>query len=318
MSEVSDVAQAISSSANLGEKLVNVIEKATCGLLKPRQMIRKAKAAAKVIDIMSEAYKKHPEIEFNYKSEELDISTELQDLTSRAANRLAITEVKKELNIENVIQISFDDLKNYPNIDNSEPDKDWVLKFFNSVENISNEKMQKLWANILSGEIKRPNSFSLRTLNILTNLSQEDCEFIENVAQYTFRANECIAIYRDMDILEKYGINFKKFKYLQELNIIDSSLFTDMTIHTSDKDFCVLRNDDYVLISHKQQNIDMPIYTFTTSGEQILSLFNYSLNTNYLLDVFQNMHVTYKDLTYHKIKTINNKNIQYDLRNLFS
>ena len=240
MSEFEEGSKALAATMNAGEKLIDVIDKATSGMLKPRQMIRKAKAAAKVIDIISEAHQKHPEIVFTYKSDEIDISTELASVSYRAANRLALTEVIKQVNIENVINLSYDELKN-ENINTvDEIDKDWILRFFNSIENVSDENMQILWAKILSGKIKTPRQYSFRTIDILSNLSKEDCEFIEFVSQFTISSNNDLLIYNNDELLAKNGINFDKLSYLQELNMIHSSLFTSLTINTEKEKSTIL------------------------------------------------------------------------------
>ena len=53
-------------------------------------------------------------------------------------------------------------------------DFDWFLRFFESASNVSNEDMQKLWATILAGEVTNPGSFSLRTLDTVYNMSQNE------------------------------------------------------------------------------------------------------------------------------------------------
>jgi len=53
---------------------------------------------------------------------------------------------------------------------------DWFVRFFEDAGNISDEKMQEIWAKVLAGEIKQPGSFSLRTLEVLRNLSSDEAE----------------------------------------------------------------------------------------------------------------------------------------------
>lgn len=49
-------------------------------------------------------------------------------------------------------------------------DHDWTAQFFNDVQDVSSEEMQRHWAKILAGEVERPGSTSLRSLNILKGL----------------------------------------------------------------------------------------------------------------------------------------------------
>ena len=50
------------------------------------------------------------------------------------------------------------------------PDSDWVARFFDGAQEVSNTEMQQLWARILAGEVRQPRTTSIRTLEILRNL----------------------------------------------------------------------------------------------------------------------------------------------------
>ena len=58
-------------------------------------------------------------------------------------------------------------------VPNDEPDHDWTARFFNDVQDVSSEKMQVLWGRILSGQVERPGSSSLRTLGVLRDLDKD-------------------------------------------------------------------------------------------------------------------------------------------------
>ena len=51
---------------------------------------------------------------------------------------------------------------------------DWFIRYYEASGNISDEEMQLLWAEILAGEIEKPSSYSLRTLDVLRNMSKEE------------------------------------------------------------------------------------------------------------------------------------------------
>ena len=61
-------------------------------------------------------------------------------------------------------------------VDNHEPDPDWTARFFDCVQDVSSDDMQKIWAKILAGEIETPGRTSLRTLSILRDMSQNDAK----------------------------------------------------------------------------------------------------------------------------------------------
>lgn len=56
--------------------------------------------------------------------------------------------------------------------DDPDPDLDWAARFFSGVQDVSSAEMQQLWARVLAGEVRRPGSTSIRTLEILRNLDR--------------------------------------------------------------------------------------------------------------------------------------------------
>ena len=86
---------------------------------------------------------------------------------------------KRLKNIESVVQLAAMDLgeKGVPDI---EPDHDFTARFFNDVQDISSEKLQLLWAKILSGEVENPGSTSVHSLSVLKNLNQDTAKIFSN------------------------------------------------------------------------------------------------------------------------------------------
>jgi len=63
----------------------------------------------------------------------------------------------------------------------AEPDVDWLNVFTSYAEKASTERMQKHWASVLAGEIRRPGSFSLTTLQLLSVVDSELAQIIVEV-----------------------------------------------------------------------------------------------------------------------------------------
>ena len=61
---------------------------------------------------------------------------------------------------------------------------DWTARFIRITEDVSDADMQVLWARILAGEVKKPRSFSLRTLDVLKNMSKKEAEVFLKIAPY--------------------------------------------------------------------------------------------------------------------------------------
>ena len=80
---------------------------------------------------------------------------------------------KRIRNIQTVAEAAAAELgdENVPG-DDPDPDLDWTARFFSGVQDVSSAEMQELWAWVLAGEVRRPGSTSIRTLEILRNLDR--------------------------------------------------------------------------------------------------------------------------------------------------
>jgi hypothetical protein len=66
----------------------------------------------------------------------------------------------------------------------AEIDDDWLNFFVRSAEDKSSEELQQLFGRILSGEIRRPGSFSLRTVQLMSTISKKDAEALSILLSY--------------------------------------------------------------------------------------------------------------------------------------
>ena len=90
--------------------------------------------------------------------------------------------------------------------------------------------MQLLWAKVLAGEIKEPSSYSLRTLDVLRNISKEEAEYFVKIFNDSIKTeSEKYVISADHDYLLKNGINYSDILMLEEIGLINSG----SNIHTN-------------------------------------------------------------------------------------
>ena len=92
-------------------------------------------------------------------------------MAEAAERRILYQEEKRQRNILDVLRKAADAATS-TEVPDQEPDHDWTARFFNSIQDVSSEEMQTLWAKILAGEVEKPGSTSTRTLSILRDLDQ--------------------------------------------------------------------------------------------------------------------------------------------------
>ena len=102
-----------------------------------------------------------------------------EDITQR----IEFQERKRIANVKSVLEEAADELDDKEVADH-EPDLDWTARFFDCVQDVSSEDMQRIWANILVGEVETPGRTSLRTLSILRNMSQRDAKVFSELMKF--------------------------------------------------------------------------------------------------------------------------------------
>ncbi|MBX3227090.1 MAG: DUF2806 domain-containing protein [Labilithrix sp.] len=147
---------------------------------------------------------------------------DLPALPARAEARLMYQEAKRQHNVESVIHEAAEELKDVPDAEISEErvDDDWTARFFNDVQDVSNGQMRKIWAKVLAGEVKRPRSFHIRTLETLKKLSQAEAESFSEILSYTCGpASQQALIIRD----EGDSVSFEQGLALADAGLLSPS-----------------------------------------------------------------------------------------------
>ncbi len=201
-------------------KLIEVVEKGVGGWAKPWQIKRIANAKAYEIETIARALRNNSEalnlLEYDGEKVKLlceqsgvspEAAQELIALNERAVSRLTHREMRRQANIEKAVHYAMDELLQVEQVSAEPVDEDWIARFFNIVEDVSNEQMQQLWGRILAGEIKQPKSYSLRTLEVLRNISPEEaaafqriCRYIVKIGSKHFIIDKSLCLYKPDDI----------------------------------------------------------------------------------------------------------------------
>ncbi len=200
-----------------------------------------------------------------------------EGLINRTISRISHQEIENQKNFESIINMADEDLASShedANNDGKEMDEDWFNQFSRYAMGVSNEDMKRGWAKILAGEIRRPDSFSIRTLNLMSTLSRKEAELIRKIAQYVaYSANGDSAYVLSSNLMD--GIRRSDLSLLGELKIIETS--TEMSLNVDrddDEEFNVLfkRHDVGLLFNSNQKKMMFDVYLLTTMGMELMSL----------------------------------------------
>lgn len=270
------------------EKLMDEVSGAIGKMYEPKHTKRMADAKAYEIKVISEAVRNNSDIPIVYAQTGVSIDTRnYEEIAKRASSRLAYQEIKKQQNIENVVYNAYEELKNIEKVSNEPVNPDWMTRFFNSVEDISDEKMQKIWGRILSGEIKKPNSYSYRTLEKLKNMTQKEAEHFQLLASLALQCSSGSFILSDHELMNKYDIKFSYILELAECGLINDQVLA-LNGNFSNNQKVIINNSKIIgTIKRKEndiKNFSIDIHAFTGSGCQLLRAIHPKENSNYILD----------------------------------
>ncbi len=138
--------------------------------------------------------------------------------------------------------------------------QDWLNRFQTIVEDVSDDEMQNLWAQILAGEIKRPQSCSLRTLDILRNLSTEEAVLF---------TKHCSNIMNGMLVTQFDKANVTEYGVLSEAGLI--------VLNPLERTYTVQKNDLSLPILVDVDN-DIFIKMKNTENEKTFKISHYALS----------------------------------------
>lgn len=282
------------------KKLINVVCSAT-GKFTKDYFERKA-IDTKVIEIqqITQAINQNPinngtvkyedgklAISANYEQNQLEKSK--KTISERAESRANFKEEQKQLNIESITIIAAEALQNETEVTDEPLDKDWTTRFFNIAEDVSNEEMQALWGRILAGEIKKPKSYSLRTLELLKNMSKDEAECFSKVGKLAIISDEIDSqkafLLKSVSdnkefFKEKYGLYFDDILLLNELGIITNSIGFSMTgpqvnFLIGEYFICITKED-------RVPEIRLSVYGFTNVGYELLQLITKNVDFDFI------------------------------------
>jgi hypothetical protein len=260
------------------EKLLDVISKAVGKIYEPRAIRKEADAKAYEIEVIesakARAYLNKQEIE--------------QDILDRIQERTLFREVKKQEHIDAVTRIAIEQLQNEKEVSDTPVNEDWTVRFFNIVEDVSDEQMQQLWGKILAGEVKTPNSYSIHTLELLKNLSKPEAELFEKAASYVifFETEPFICNAKDGEIFKRNNLSFDDCLLLIELGLIMANADIGFIYEPTTNDVEYVYNaGKYMIKATRKANSlrwELPVLSLTRVGKELLKLLNPVPIDNYI------------------------------------
>ncbi len=195
--------------------------------------------------------------------------------------RIAFQEQKRQANIAAVVRDAAAELGD-KEVPDHEPDPDWTARFFDNVQDVSSDDMQKLWSQVLSGQVESPGRTSLRTLDVLKNMTSTDAQVFQKVSGYVIQG----FIFNS----DKSRMNYPELSYDNLLSLQDAGLINAGPMLVRKISFNKHPHNEYILyqnlllrISAKEEMmLEVPNFLLTSAGEELHQFAKCEPNIDYL------------------------------------
>lgn len=219
-------------------------------------------------------------------------------LDEKVTRKQKLAEHRKVTNLESIlnkaIDFCLDDSKS------EEIDPDWFFNFIKMAEDIHSQPMQKLWGQIFAVESNKPGSFSLKTLNILKNLTQKDALIFRHAVNLASRSKGdahpklILGYYRKKSILSffsphtehqlnlaQFGLSYPKLLTLMDLGLIHQSEIESGELPVQEKEEWRVSGHS-ISFSAKYSGVTWVYFKFTSTGAELSKLVNSQRQEHYL------------------------------------
>lgn len=217
------------------------------------------------------------------KQAETETQIELLKMKGRddVADYIEARESRRLDNVKSVIENARSHFRDGEKVSDKAVNPDWTARFLNIVEDISDETLRELWSRILAGEVKQPNSFSLRTMDLLRNITKEEAELFIKAAKFNLANNFVIT--------EKFALDLHENLLLMEAGFINSEdLIKKWVVEPHDK-LEVIIDEKCLLVLHnntdKQICCRTSVKKLTKAGIEILPLVEKSDRSGFYKDL---------------------------------
>ena len=273
--------ETFSEGAKAATKFGEILEK----VFGPRWTRKQAEADAYADEKKLQTIRNNPDMDIVYVNGQLNAKMKTPEaLQMRAEIREHQESIRQQSNIENVLSQTANELL-YTSDDavSDDPiDDDWIARFFGIIRDISSQEMQFIWSKILAGEIKKPGSFSLRTLDVIRNLSQSEAIAFKKIVPFIVNNGPIYFILENLKYKEKYKIRHTDFLTLDACGLIslNNSTVYDPKIGKSFQKYIV--NDSYIVLARSTSAQEITVTTeidpLTKVGQELYSILDHPVD----------------------------------------
>lgn len=269
----------ININSNVVVTLIDAICRGCGALYEPTHFKRLTDAKAYEITALAKAEVQKRRILAN----SLDAAVHDEQL-ERIVERIVGQEMKRQANIDAIAKIALDELMNKELEAKEKVDTDWLTRFFSIAQEFSDDELRHVWGKILSQEILTPNSYSLRTLSVVSKLSKKEAELFASIGEYVLFGGQTSFLIEVNGRILGGEIGYDEISLLMECGLIRESHGLCIESNPENDEILAAYKDCAFLMRRKERKgmLRIPIYELSTAGKELYSILPLTSNTDYL------------------------------------
>ena len=206
---------------------------------------------------------------------------------------------KRLANVASVVEDTADELGD-KEVPGHEPDPDWTARFFDCVQDVSSEDMKTLWSRILTGEVESPGRTSLRTLDTLRNMTQQDAELFRKICECV--VSGCFVFFDWGDSTSYRTLRHYELIRIQDCGLVHYGIHSAHEIIWGDKKVATFGYQDQTLMITRhprfEAKLDIPGMYLTQAGIELCRVVQSAPNMRYLQSLSRFLEVANCQLFY--------------------
>lgn len=284
------------SAAGEGAKAVSKFEEILQKIYGPKWTRKQADADAYADARKLQTIRDNPDMEIVFANGQMNARARpLEELALRAGQRQLAESIRQEENLENVIEISKKELQSAEQVSEEPIDEDWITRFFEIAKDVRSEDMQFIWGKILAGEIAKPKSFSLRTLETIRNINADEAKLFEKILPFTIGCSGNLFVPKDLLDLTDYKITYGHIIRLDEFGFINSTGATaPLSIPANCNRAVIMNTNREVLtvsnLSGSGISSSIPVFPFTQAAIELMNILDRPSNQSFFVQYVKRIH----------------------------
>lgn len=178
--------------------------------------------------------------------------------------------------------------------ESTQPNPDWIARFAGSAQDVSPAELQKLWSKILAGEILNPGQTSLRTLDVLKNMSQQDASLFDKLADCVIGRDSIFYSVSSDTQSFNFHLDYSDILHIQECGLINWSIASGKHLMLdTNMEIIMPHHSSFLLVKKEgggQNQIHIPVAHLTTAGRELYNIIEPELQAQYLEDLSTYLH----------------------------